>query len=208
MDSQTPDSALIAAVLAGQTERFGEIARRYRGGLWRAAKSRLGRDEAADDAVQEALLCAFKWLGSYDSRYSFRTWLWTILLNQCRRSLGKTAKRREQQGDTGEELPILAALVGREACPHEQALIQERAEVLERLLDRLPEAQADALRMRFFGDLKFQEIADVLGCSLATAKNRVRAGLLQLAKWLGDDDAPLTAPASRGDDSTTLGDAP
>lgn len=192
MDSM-PDSALIAAVLRGESEHFGEIAQRYRGGLWRAAKSRLGRNDLADDAVQETLLCAFKWLASYDSRFSFRTWLWTILLNQCRRSFGKTAKRREQQVDASEAVPGFSHLVGRENCPQEHALIQERAELLERLLERLPEAQADALRMRFFGDLKFQEIADVLGCSLGTAKNRVRAGLLQLASWLGADDAPLTA---------------
>jgi len=200
MDS--PDSTLIAAVLAGQTEQFGEIARRYRAGLWRAAKSRLGRNDLADDAVQEALLCALKWLSSYDSRFSFRTWLWTILLNQCRRMLGKTAKRREQQDS--EEAAGFGQLLGREACPHEHALIQERAEVLERLLDRLPESQADALRMRFFGDLKFQEIADVLECSLGTAKNRVRAGLLQLARWLGEDDAPLAHHVNE----KALGDAP
>jgi RNA polymerase sigma-70 factor (ECF subfamily) len=199
-----PDSTLIAAVLAGDSEQFSELARRYRGGLWRAAKSRLGDSDKADDAVQEALLNAYKWLASYDSRFSFRTWLWTILLNQCRRSLGKTAKRREQQASDKECAPSFAELVGREACPHESALIQERAEVLERLLDRLQESQADALRMRFFGDLKFQEIADVQQCSLGTAKNRVRAGLLQLAKWLGQDDAPLVT----GFENTDIGDAP
>lgn len=200
---QQPDSTLIAAVLAGQTEQFGELARRYRAGLWRAAKSRLGDSDKADDAVQEALLNAYKWLASYDSRFSFRTWLWTILLNQCRRMLGKTARRREQQASDTESAPSFAELVGREACPHESALIQERAEVLERLLDRLPESQADALRMRFFGDLKFQEIADVLECSVGTAKNRVRAGLLQLARWLGEDDAPLAADSENKD----MGDA-
>ena len=202
-DCVQPDSALIAAVLAGQTEQFGELARRYRAGLWRAAKSRLGDNDKADDAVQEALLNAYKWLASYDSRYSFRTWLWTILLNQCRRVLGKAAKRREQQASDTPTSPALAELVGREACPHESALIQVRAEVLERLLDQLPESQADALRLRFFGDLKFQEIADVLQCSVGTAKNRVRAGLLQLARWLGEDDAPLAA-----DKDTNVGEAP
>lgn len=197
-----PDSTFIAAVLAGQTEAFGELARRYRGGLWRAAKSRLGDSDKADDAVQEALLNAYKWLASYDSRFSFRTWLWTILLNQCRRSLGKSAKRREQQDSEG--TLGFAELVGRETCPHESALIQEQAEVLERLLDQLPESQADALRLRFFGDLKFQEIADVLQCSVGTAKNRVRAGLLQLARWLGEDDAPLATRIEWRD----TGDAP
>ena len=207
---ESSDSTLIAAVLAEQPEQFGELARRYRAGLWRAAKSRLGRNDAADDAVQETLLSAFKWLTSYDSRYSFRTWLWTILLNQCRRSLGRIANRREQQAGNPGSSPNLAELVGREECPHETALIQERAEVLERLLEQLPETQADALRLRFFGDLKFQEIADVLDCSLGTAKNRVRAGLLQLAKWLGNDDAPLSPMSTTFTDAhpkPDLGDA-
>jgi RNA polymerase sigma-70 factor (ECF subfamily) len=202
-DGVQPDSILIAAVLAGQTEQFDELARRYRAGLWRAAKSRLGDSDKADDAVQEALLNAYKWLSSYDSRYSFRTWLWSILLNQCRRVLGKTARRREQQAGATPTAPGFEDLVGREACPHESALIQERAEVLERLLDQLPESQADALRLRFFGDLKFQEIADVLQCSVGTAKNRVRAGLLQLARWLGEDDAPLVTNKEKN-----VGEAP
>jgi RNA polymerase sigma-70 factor, ECF subfamily len=213
MDRQPTDSELIAAVLAGERERFGDLARRYRPGLWRAAKSRLGRIDLADDAVQETLLGAFKWLASYNSLYSFRTWLWTILLNQCRRSLGKAARRKEQQPDSPLAGPSLNELVGREVSPHEHALIQERAEVLERLLDRLPESQADALRLRFFGDLKFQEIADVLGCSVATAKNRVRGGLLRLARWLSSDDAPLTPPgmglgAVGGDEHNWTGETP
>ena len=48
----------------------------------------------------------------------------------------------------------------------------------------MPPDQADALRLRFFGGLKFQEIADVQACSLTSAKNRVRAGLLQMADRL------------------------
>ncbi len=196
----TADAELIAAVLAGQPEQFGELARRYRAGLWRGARSRLGRSDAADDAVQETLLAAFKWLASYDSRYSFRTWLWTILLNQCRRAMGKAAQLRQRSPAAEEEQ--LRAMVGREANPQEQLLIQEQAEVLERLLAELPETQADALRLRFFGDLKFQEIADVLECSLGTAKNRVRAGLLQLAACLGADDNPLSSPRESYGDST------
>lgn len=192
MDCSSPDGVLITAILAGESEHFAELVRRYRGPLWRAAKSRLGTNHAADDAVQETFLCAFRWLGTYDSRYSFRTWLWTILFNQCRRSLAKTARRREFQASDEPAETRLAELLGREPTPPEHLLLQERAERLEDLLQRLPEPLADALRLRFFGDLKFQEIADVLQCSLGTAKNRVRAGLLQMAQWLGEDDDSAT----------------
>jgi RNA polymerase sigma-70 factor (ECF subfamily) len=187
-----PDTEVIAAVLAGEHNRFDEIARRYSGALWRMAYSRLGLRDAADDVLQETLLAAFRWLSSYDSRYSFRTWLWTILLNECRRSLAKRSRRREVSSHELAAAGELANLTAIEN-PQESLLLRERAETLERLLRRLPEPEADALRLRFFGELKFHEIAQVMGCSLSTAKYRVRDGLAQLSLWLGADDVPLTA---------------
>jgi RNA polymerase sigma-70 factor (ECF subfamily) len=68
--------------------------------------------------------------------------------------------------------------------PLAQLLASERRDLLESLLGRLTPAQADALRLRFYGGLKFQEIADTMGCSLGTAKNRVQWGLVKLSEML------------------------
>jgi RNA polymerase sigma-70 factor (ECF subfamily) len=65
-----------------------------------------------------------------------------------------------------------------------ELLAKERAQRLEAMLARLSAVQADALRLRFFGGLKFQEIADAMQCSLNTAKMRVRAGLVRIAQLL------------------------
>ena len=54
----------------------------------------------------------------------------------------------------------------------------------------MPEAQADALRLRFFGGMKYHEIAASMQCSLSTAKNRVRWGLTKMAEYLGPEDNP------------------
>ncbi len=176
------DGALIAAALVGEDGAFAQLARRYQLPLFQAARSRLGDQQLAEDAVQEALLCAFRWLHTYDSRFSFRTWLWTILLNQCTR----IAQRRNKASSAEQAAPLcprtqesLAA-----SSPVEQLLAQENADRLHELLARLPEAQADALRLRFFGELKFEEIAQAMECSVSGAKNRVRLGLTQLAAWL------------------------
>ena len=67
--------------------------------------------------------------------------------------------------------------------------------LLERLLGELKDVQADALRLRFFGELKFQKIADVMNCSLGTAKNHVRAGLTNLAKLLQNYPTFTTEPS-------------
>ena len=81
--AQVPDSVLVARFRGGQAACFAELVNRYEMALRRVARSRLGREDWADDVVQETLLAAYRGINSYDPRYNFRTWLWTILLNQC-----------------------------------------------------------------------------------------------------------------------------
>src|SRR5690606_6236958 len=78
-----------------------------------------------------------------------------------------------------------------DTSPPDLLLAKEQTEVLAEVLAALPPEQADAVRLRFFGELKFQEIADVQGCSLTTAKNRVRFGLLRMAGHLSPTDAAM-----------------
>lgn len=183
------DGMLVTAILAGEQEPFAELVRRYERALLRVARSRVGRDDWAEDVVQETFLCVVKWLHTYDSRYSFRTWLWTILLNQCHRHLKKYSRgvligswqEAEQSQDLQHEI---VRQFQTNQTPPEHLLAKERTQVLDGLLLRLPEAQADALRLRFFGTLTFPEIATAMGCSLSTAKNRVKWGLLKLSGFL------------------------
>ena len=200
LDSQSPDGLLISAVLAGEREAFAHLVSRYQGPLLRAAVSRLGQQTLAEDVVQETFLCALKWLSTYDSKYSFRTWLWTILLNQCSRQ-GKREARHVPAGDLSAEAKQ-AATAGRaspERSPLDQVLAREDGRLVHELLARLPEVQADALRLRFFGGLTFPEIAAAMHCSEPGAKNRVKTGLMTLSKWLvaGETPAPRASGALR-----------
>lgn len=186
-----PDGMLLAAIQNGDPSGFEGLVRRYQQPLWRVARSRLGRDDWADDVVQETLLCVVRWLHTYDSRFSFRTWLWTILLNQCHRQFKRRTRdllvgtwTERDEGATPLQREILRHLQWHES-PSDELAAKERAELLDALLRRLPEAQGDALRLRFFGGLKFCEIADAMSCSLSTAKNRVKWGLLKLAEFIG-----------------------
>lgn len=181
------DGEILSAVLAGDADRYAVIVKRYRRALLNLAYSYLGDSQLAEDAVQEAFLNSFKWLHTYDSRYSFRTWLWRILLNVCHRIREKgkklpvtSTKLQASQGEDGSspletEVPCqaLSGLIDRE----------RRGQVLQ-LLDKLTPIQAEAIRLRFFGEMKFQEIADAQGIGLPAAKARVRNGLLQLAKLI------------------------
>jgi RNA polymerase sigma-70 factor (ECF subfamily) len=203
LSAQPSDGQVIAAVLAGQSERFAVLVRKYESALFRTALSRLGQRDWAEDAVQETFYCAFKSLASYNSLYSFRTWLWTILLNQCRRRYHNERRRPESQYN-GDAIPAgagrcFAQEAGGAAAaktlaipcsrpqPPADAIAREQSERLARLLSELPESQADAVRLRFHGGLTFPEIAAALGCSLSSAKNWVRLGLLGIAQQLPED---------------------
>lgn len=185
--STLPDQALMRRVQAGEASLFAELVRRYQPALLRVARSRLGRDDWAEDAVQETFLAAFKARDTYREPYSFRTWLWTILLNKCRRWWnGQTREPRvvcwTDETDGGGQSPLDQARPAKLAeQPLERVLARERENLLETSLASLPTVQADALRLRFFGGLKFEEIAETMQCSLGTAKNRVRWGLMRLA---------------------------
>lgn len=187
------DGTLIAAVLAGDRDQFASLVDRYQAQLFRVARSRMGRPDWAEDVVQETFLCAFKSLQTYNSQYSFRTWLWTILLNQCRRQLKKFSRGLfiglwTQVNSDDNLRAMLVDQLKSDELPSARMASRERAELLDTLLAKLPEGQADALRLRFFGELKFHEIAAATGCSLSTAKNRVRWGLATLAEYLGPED--------------------
>ena len=191
------DRELMRLAKAGDEQACADLFGRYRQGLLRTARGRLARQDLAEDVVQETFLAAFKSRHTYDERYGFRTWLWTILINQCRAAQSKLARRPrvaawsdmpsraegEPQGWM-DDPPDAAAL------PLEGLLRRERGGQLESCLLQINPDQADALRLRFYGGLKFEEIAACQECSLGTAKNRVKWGLLKLSELLRDEAAP------------------
>ena len=199
----TSDASLIEAVMRGDARRFDEIVRRYEPALSRVARSRLQTHQLAEEAVQETFLWAFKSLHTYDSKYSFRTWLWTILLNRCRRI--RLKHHRDPRVVVWSDHVVADAesqslqQVDPQPLPDEQLQHQEKSDRIEAFLRRLPENQAQALRLRFFAGLKYQVIADTMGCSLSTAKNRVRWGLEKMSRLMreaADDSRRMTHPES------------
>lgn len=190
------DADIVLRVRAGDAEAFGTLVARYRGALVRVAQSRLGRLDWAEDVTQETLLAAFKWCGSYDPKYSFRTWLWTILLNQCSAHYQRRMRREETATEFCGERARTSEQVD-DNTPLAALISEERAAQLEALLLEISAVQADALRLRFFAGLKFQEIADAMQCSLNTAKNRVRWGLMKLAELIEPSQPTASGHSNR-----------
>uniref|UniRef100_A0A7C2PG34 RNA polymerase sigma factor n=1 Tax=Schlesneria paludicola TaxID=360056 RepID=A0A7C2PG34_9PLAN len=186
-----PDSDEILMRLAqeGRTDAFEELVRRYRGALLRVAWSKLGDAAAAEDVVQEALLAAYAARHTFNPQFAFRTWLWTIALRLCQRQW-KRVKSPSQNGGMIEPAQV-DSLPGLAETGLDQLLRSERVDVLHRALNALPEPQADALRLRFFGGLPYEDIAAAMQSSVSGAKQRVKLGLerlaVQLRQWSGTE---------------------
>jgi RNA polymerase sigma-70 factor (ECF subfamily) len=183
------DATIMQAVQRGEFEQFDLLVERYRAPLIRVAASKLGNAAWAEDVVQETFLAVFAARHTFNPNFAFRTWLWTILLNLCRRQL----KRHQRQPRQVPHSQLSATgLASAEPVEWETGLSRllhlERKEQLAALLNELPESQGDALRLRFFGGLKFSEIAEAMQSSISGAKRRVQTGLLALAEKLKQEE--------------------
>ncbi len=94
--------------------------------------------QGADDVVQETFLAAYKSRHTYRDEFSFRTWLWTILLNQCRSHQQRLSRLPQTEGwsaDCGRSfLANSLELRRNQPLPLAQLLARERRELLESLL--------------------------------------------------------------------------
>lgn len=180
------DEALMQQVQQGQLSLFEVLVHRYRPALLRVVSSKLHEPGLAEDVVQEALLAAFAARQTFDPRFSFRTWLWTITLRLAHKLSHRHRQKTVWQGASAGEPWLEQSATGQPAGTEGlTCLLQsERSELLYRALDELPEAQADALRLRFFGGLPFDEIARMMDSSVSGAKQRVKQGLERLAARL------------------------
>lgn len=172
------DHELMQRIQAGETGLFAELAQRYRPRLTRFARSAVPSGATAEDFVQEVLLAAFSARDSYRPAFAFSTWIWTIALNLGRRWRQRAAVRQQSWANWLLKTPG----TGTQSAPAVAIQQLEHREELELWLSQLPEAYADAIRLRFFGELSFEEIALAMQSSVSGAKARVRKGLEQLAE--------------------------
>jgi RNA polymerase sigma-70 factor (ECF subfamily) len=195
------DGELLIAVQRGDDSAFAELVNRYRPKLLRFALRATGDAELAEDLAQDTFAAIHSASASYDSRFAVSTWIWTILLNLCRRHRrGERSRERVRQAWAANA----ATRRDRDTAIDEVVRDDEARRLRERLA-MLPPPQADAVRLRFFAELSFDEIAAAMSSSVSGAKARVRKGLTALSEQLRRDESahiPQAAPISPEDDET------
>src|SRR5579859_5962581 len=131
-------------------------------------------DQEAVDAVQEALLAAWRRIGSFEGRSSVRTWLFRIAANAAVDQVRHRAQRREQADGAAQD----------RAAPFDLEAAVVARSVVDWALAQLPAQFRAAVVLREYYGLSYQEMADVLGIPIDTVKSRISRGRQALADLL------------------------
>jgi RNA polymerase sigma-70 factor (ECF subfamily) len=170
------DEELMVRFQAGDADSFAILAGRYAGPLYGLASRCLGRPEDAEEVRQEALMKAYSQAARFRPDGRFRSWIYRIALNLCHDR--NRRRRRLQWVALGEAdaPPPERAVDG----PHGELQRREAQEVVRQALQELSEEQRVVVVLKEYEDLKFREIAEVLGCPESTVKSRLYRALTAL----------------------------
>jgi RNA polymerase sigma-70 factor (ECF subfamily) len=198
-DADARDRALLAAHVAGDPDAFGALVRRHQDRLWAVALRTLGNREEAADALQDALLSAFRSAATYRGDARVTTWLHRVVVNA---SLDRV--RRQKVRPT---VPMPDD--GGPADPRDRLADRETAIEIEVALADLPDEQRAALVLVDVHGMPVEDVAAVLGVPVGTVKSRCFRGRARLAVQLGhlrNRPLPPAVPPA-GTSSSTEGGA-
>jgi RNA polymerase sigma-70 factor, ECF subfamily len=181
------DEALVAALRRSEVWAGEALVQRYHEPLFRYLNRQAGTAHLAEELLQQTWLSVFDHLEQfkYDEHggVGFKAWVFRIATNKAHdlwRSRG-----REKHAYDG-----LKRVADQEMPDASHRLTGSEDDIkLRWAIDQLPEAQKQVVLLRYYSDMKFVEIAEMLGCPLNTALGRMHKAMLKLKKLL---EMPMT----------------
>ena len=160
----TSELQLIDAAKAGSADAFGDLARRYRGRLLRFLLTRCASLADAEDALQDTLINAYRYIDSYDPRWRFSTWLYRIAIRNAARLRGP-------------ELVEIGDLRDEENDPLAQCIADSEKENLWVVARRLLNDDVfAAMWLRYAEDMSVNDISKTLDRSVSWTKVNLMRG--------------------------------
>jgi RNA polymerase sigma-70 factor, ECF subfamily len=178
------DHDLIDRCVAGDHPAFEALLRRYEKRLQASLWHVLGSEVDAQDICQEAFIQAYQSLGSFRKESSFYSWLYRIALNAAASAKRKRTIKTHSLGGLHADCELDPADLRVAAMPEQQLETSETLALVRRGLDRLTEEFRAALVLKEIDGLKYEEIAEALGCPVGTIRSRIHRARLELKEIL------------------------
>lgn len=177
VDGEMSDLELVKRCQAGDTRAFDALVTKYRNRIYSMAYHIIQNETEAWDISQEAFIKAWRAMGSFKSDATFYTWLYRITHNVCYDWMRKKKFESDGEFDDSEKEHRVAA--GAEAVPRgaprpDQAMKNAELKVqIDWAISQLSADHRQIILLKEMDGLSYQEIADVMKCSLGTVMSRL-----------------------------------
>ena len=166
------DATLVVRAQEGDVRAFEALARRHQAVLYRVAVRVMGDPAEAEDALQEALVDAWRRIGAFRGDAAFSTWMYRIVTNRC---VGMLRKRRPVPVEELAEPPA-------PDDPARAAQIDAEMAALGRAIAGLPDDQRVCWVLREMEGLGYEEISAITGASETAVRGRIHRARTRLAE--------------------------
>lgn len=182
-DQQERD--LIKDCQAGDSQAMGQIVRLYQNQVYNIAYGMLGNSEDAQDIAQDVFLSVWEKIGQFQFKSRFSTWLYRIVTNMC---INEQNRRQRRQTSPTEMDDSQAWTPVDSRTPEKEVLFAEQQEMLQAALGQLKPDYRKILILREMEGLSYDELAEILNCSVGRVKSRLHEARLSLRKILKQKD--------------------
>ena len=182
------DYILVQAAIAGDQRAYGTLLDRYRSSVYNHLLKMVRNPDDAEDLTIEAFAKAFKNLHKFKKDFTFSTWLFRIATNNTidfirKKRLDTMSLHTSYKDDNGDSVTI--DVQDRNLNPQEEAIKGQKIELVRLFVTKLPAKYQRLVKLRYFDELSYDEIAKELDAPLGTVKaqlHRARELMYDLVK--------------------------
>ncbi|MEW6065060.1 MAG: sigma-70 family RNA polymerase sigma factor [Bacillota bacterium] len=192
------DQLLVERSKKGDRDAFEHLVQLYENKVYTIAYRLMGNHADAADLAQESFIKIYQALPNFRGDSSFSTWIYHITVNVCRDELRKKQRRPTVSLDepTGDGNNSTYEIRSTTPGPEEMLDRSETQAMIQQCLDNLSDDYRTILVMREIQELAYEEIAEILGCSLGTVKSRLSRARQALKEKISKQ-MELLSPAKR-----------
>lgn len=180
-DPADVDTWLVSHSLAGDLQAFETLVGRHQRLVFRVAYRLLGNQQDAEDVTQDVWMQVWTSLGSLTGSAAFTTWLYRVTVNKSL-SLTRRGYRAVERAATadGDGSDVLERNSPPGMSSEDTAVDGERSRVVSNAIAALPEDLRAVFVLRYYEDLTYDQLGDVLGVPVATVRGRLARSRQQL----------------------------
>jgi len=168
--NQFSDDELIKNTLKGDERAFGLLVDKYKKRIYYLAFRMTHDHDISDELAQESFVRAYQALNRFKPGFSFYTWIYRICLNLTINFIKRDKATVSSESFDEAALPDSLVTYNDQL---ERLISSEQAAIVKRELEKLPAEQKAVFLLKTYDDMSYEQIADVMECSIGTVMSRL-----------------------------------